>query len=76
MSCLYILEINSLSIALFGNIFSDSESWLYILFMVSSVVQKLLNLIRSFSLFLFLFSLLKEVGQKDEYSSYFPLKVI
>ena len=46
------------------------------LFMVSSAVHKILSLIRSFCLFLFLFSLLKEVGQKDECSSCFPLKVL
>ena len=58
MSCLYILEINLLSVALFANIFSHSECCLFILFMVSFAVQKLLSLIRSRCLFLFLFSLL------------------
>ena len=47
MSCLYILETNPLSVALFANIFSHSEGCLFVLFMVSSAVQKLLNLIRS-----------------------------
>ena len=47
MSCLYILEINPLSIASFANIFSHSESCLFILFMVSFAVQKLLSFIRS-----------------------------
>ena len=41
MSCLYILEINPLSIALFANIFSHSEGCLVVLFMVSYAVQKL-----------------------------------
>ena len=41
MSCLYILEINPLSIASFANIFSHSEGCLFILFMVSFAVQKL-----------------------------------
>ena len=35
MSCLYILEINPLSVASFAIIFSHSESCLFILFMVS-----------------------------------------
>ena len=42
MSCLYILKINPLSVALFANIFSHSEGCLFVLFMVSFVVQKLL----------------------------------
>ena len=45
MSCLYILEINSLSVASFAIIFSHSEDCLFILFMVSFAVQKLLSLI-------------------------------
>ena len=35
MSCLYILEIPPLSVTLFANIFSHSEGFLFILFMVS-----------------------------------------
>ena len=54
MSCLYILEINPLSITLFANIFSHSVGCLFILFMVSFAVQKLLSLIRS-HLFVFVF---------------------
>ena len=45
MSCLYILEINPLSVASFAIIFSHSEDCLFILFMVSFAVQKLLSLI-------------------------------
>ena len=41
MSCLYILEINPLSVASFAIIFSHSEDCLFILFMVSFAVQKL-----------------------------------
>ena len=52
MSWLYTLKINPLSVASFVVIFSHSESCLFILFMVSFAVQKLLALIRS-SLFLF-----------------------
>ena len=54
MSCLYILEINSLSVALFANIFSHSKGCLFVLFMASFAVQKLLSLIRS-HLFIFVF---------------------
>ena len=41
MSCLYVLEINSLSDDSFANIFSHSEGCLFVLFMVSFAVQKL-----------------------------------
>ena len=54
MSCLYILEINPLSVVSFANIFSHSEGCLFLLFMVSLAVQKLLSLIRSY-LFIFVF---------------------
>ena len=54
MSCLYILEINPLSVALFANIFSHSEGCLFISFMVSIPVQKLLSFIKS-HLFIFVF---------------------
>ena len=47
MSCLYILEIKPLLVMLFANIFSQSIGYLFILFMVSFAVQKLINLIRS-----------------------------
>ena len=47
LSCLYILEINPLSVASFANIFSHSVGCLFVLFMVSLAVQKLLSLIRS-----------------------------
>ena len=48
ISCLYILEINSLSVV------SHSEGCLFTLLVVSFVVQKLLRLIRS-HLFIFAF---------------------
>ena len=54
MSCLYIFEINSLSVASFAIIFSYSEGCLFTLLVVSFVVQKLLSLI-SFHLFIFAF---------------------
>ena len=52
-SCLYILEINPLSVALFANIFSHSMGCLLILFMVSFAMQKLFSLIKS-HLFIFI----------------------
>ena len=53
-SCLYILEVNSLSVASFAIIFSHSEGCLFTLLRVSFVVWKLLILIRS-HLFIFAF---------------------
>ena len=57
MSCLYILEINPLSVVSFAIIFSHSEG-LFTLLTVSFAVQKLLSLIRShlFSCFYFRYS--------------------
>ena len=55
MSCLYILEINSLSVVSLAMIFSHSEGCLFTLLTVSFAVQKLLSLIRS-HLFTFAFS--------------------
>ena len=54
MSCLCILEINPLSFASFANIFFHYEGCLFILLIVSFVVQKLLSLISS-HLFIFVF---------------------
>ena len=54
MSCLYILEINPLSVVSFTIIFSHSESCLFTLLIVFFAVQKLLSLIRS-HLFTFVF---------------------
>ena len=54
MSCLYVLEINPLSVASFANIFCHSEGCLFVLFMVSFAVQRLLSFIRS-HLFIFVF---------------------
>ena len=54
MSCLYILEINLLSVASFANISSHSEGCLFISFMISFALQKLVSLIRS-HLFIFAF---------------------
>ena len=52
--CLYIFEINSLSVASFAIIFSQSEGCLFTLLMVSFIVQKLLGLTR-YHLFIFAF---------------------
>ena len=54
MSCLYILEINPLSVVSFAIIFSHSEGCLFTLLMVSFAVQKLLSSIRP-HLFIFAF---------------------
>ena len=53
-SCLYIFEINSLSVASFTIILSYSEGCLFTLLAVSFIMQKLLSLIRS-HLFIFAF---------------------
>ena len=53
-SCLYIFEINPLSVSSFAIIFSQSEGFLFTLLIVSFVVQKLFSLIRS-HLFIFAF---------------------
>ena len=52
MSCLYIFEINSLSVASFAIILFHSEGCFFTLLIVSFTVQKLLSLIRS-HLFIF-----------------------
>ena len=54
MSCLFILEINSLSGVSFAVIFYHSEGCLFTLLIVFFIVQKLLSLIR-FHLFIFVF---------------------
>ena len=54
MSCLYILEINPLSVVSFAIIFCYSEDCLFLLLIVYFAVQKLLSLIRS-RLFTFVF---------------------
>ena len=53
MTCLYILEINSLSVVSCVIISSHSEGCLLLLFIVFFAVQKLLNFIRS-HLFIFI----------------------
>ena len=48
----FAIKPTSLSVASFANIFSHSEGCLFVLFMVSFAVQKLLSFIRSY-LFIF-----------------------
>ena len=54
MSCLYVLEINPLSVVSFAIIFSHSEGCLFTMLIFFFAVQKLLSLIRS-HLFTFVF---------------------
>ena len=78
MSCLCILEINPLSVISFANIFFHSEGCLFILFMVSFAVQKLLCLIKS-HLFIFGFIFItlgggsKKILQWFMSKSFFPM---
>ena len=73
MSSLYVLEINSLSIALIANIFSHSGDGRIVLFMVSFAAQKLLSMSH---LFILIFIILGG-GQKrsccDLWQSVLPL---
>ena len=62
VSCLYILEINPLSVVSFGIIFFHSEGCLFILLIVSFPVQKLLSLIRSHFLTYIFISLTRGSG--------------
>ena len=57
MSCLYILEINSLSVVSFAIIFSHSEGCIFTLLIIYFIVQKILSLIRSICLFIFFISI-------------------
>ena len=64
ISCLYVLEINSLSVFSFTIIFSHSEGCLFSLLIASFTVQKLSSLTWSVVWFSFLFPLLWEVGHR------------
>ena len=64
ISCLYILEINSLPVASFASIFSHSEGCLFVLFMVS-FTYKNLRLIRPHS-FIFAFGFITLEGVSKE----------
>ena len=65
MTCLYILEINPLSVDSFAKIFSHSVGCLFILFRVSFAVQKLLSLIKS-HLFIFVFIVITLGGGSEK----------
>jgi len=76
MHCLYIfLEINPLSLASLANIFSHSEGCLFVLFMVSFAVQKLLSLIRS-CLFIFVFIFITLGGGSKNILLWFMSKTV
>ena len=62
MNCLYILEIDPLSVVSFDIIFAHSEGCLFTLLIVSFAVQKLLNLIRSYLLTFVFISITLGVG--------------
>ena len=64
MSCLYILEINPLSVDLFANIFSHSEGCLFVLVIVSFALQKLLSFIGSHLFICVLISISLGAGSK------------
>ena len=66
-SCLYIFEINSLSIASFAIILSHSEGQSFHLAYSLFIVQKLLSLIDPICLFLLLFPIFWEVGHRGSY---------
>ena len=65
VSCLYVLDINLLLIVLFANIFPHSVGCLFVLFMVSFAIQKLLTLIKS-HLFIFAFIFFALRGRSKE----------
>ena len=65
MSCLYILDINSLSVISFTNVFSHSVVCLSVLLIVSLSVQKLLNLIGSHLFFSFISFVLGNRSKKN-----------
>ena len=75
MSSLCIFKLNSLSVALLEIIFFHSEGCLFLLFIDSFAMPKLLNLIRSHVLFLF--PLFLEMGHRGSfYDLCFSLRVL
>ena len=62
--CLYIFEINPLSVVWFANIFSHSKGCLFVLLLVSFTVQKFVSLIRC-HLFIFGFITLQGRSKKS-----------
>ena len=66
MSCLYILEIKFLVVAIVCKCFLPFCQLSFILFMVSFVVKKVVNFITHLFLFLLLFPWKTDVGMKIE----------
>ena len=64
MMCLYILEINPLSIASFTNIFSQSEGFLFFFLCFPLLCRNFYVQLNIIYLFLFLFSSIYEVDHK------------
>ena len=64
MSCLYILEINPLSVDSFANIFSHSEGCLFIFFIVSLLCKSFYVSLGVICLFIFLISITLGGGSK------------
>ena len=64
MNCFYLLEINSLLISSFANIFSHSVGSVFILFMIYFAVQKLLSLIRPHLFIIFFIFITLGAGSK------------
>ena len=77
ISCLYILEINPLSVFSFTNILFYYEGSLFVFSMVPFGVQKLLSLIRS-HLFIFVFIFITVGGRskKDVLQFFFPFLLV
>ena len=63
-SCLYIFEINSLSVVLFAIIFPYFEGYFFTLLIVSFIMQKLLSLSRSHLFIFAIISIIWEVGHR------------
>ena len=83
MSCIYILEINPLSVVSFAIIFSHFEGRLFTLLIVSFAVQKLLSLIRYHSFLFVYISIILGDGSKKVLMQFvskgvlsFPLSVL
>ena len=62
-SCLYILEIKPLSVTSFANNWSQSVGCLFVLFVISFAVQRLVSLLR-FHLFVFISIALGDCSKK------------
>ena len=83
-SCLYILEVNPLSVVSFAIIFSYSKGCLFTLIIVSFAVQKVLGLIRSHLFTSIFISILEEVTHRGScfdlchrmFCLCFPLRVL